>query len=135
MQSTAGADHVQDSAAEPGTADSDTDRARALEWAAAARVVRHRVRDDLSAGRTTLVEVLQQAHVDPLVGQVKLRWVLESVPGARKVDTRRALGAIGVDEGTRLAALDAATTARLLEVFAPAGSEQGSAGPSVEDGR
>lgn len=108
---------MQDAAAEPGTADPEIDRARALEWADAARVVRHRVRDDLAEGRTTLAEVLQQAHEDPLVGQVKLLWALESVPGARKVDTRRALAALGIDEGTRLATLDEAATQELLRVF------------------
>jgi hypothetical protein len=128
MQSTAGEHDMAHVAAEPGAASDDIGRAEALGWASAARVVRHQVRDDLGTGRATLVDVLHRAHHDPFVGQVKLLWALESVPGARKVDTRRTLGALGIAEGVRLGALDAATTARLVAAFGPTGDEA-SAGP------
>ncbi len=72
-------------------------RDAALRWAASARSTRHEVRRALGAGDTTLVEVLAQATTDPLLGQVKLQWVLESLPGARKIDTRRRLTELGLD--------------------------------------
>lgn len=108
---------MQGAAAEPGPATDDAARVQALEWADAARVTRQQVREMLSSGTTTLGEVFARAHEDPLVGQVKLLWALESVPGARKVDTRRALGALGIAEGTRLETLDQITTDRLGAAF------------------
>ncbi|MGB3410918.1 MAG: hypothetical protein WBA45_06930 [Microthrixaceae bacterium] len=83
----------------------EADRGRALEWAAISRAARFRLRERLSDGEVTLVEVLEQAGSDPLIGQAKLLWTLESVPGARKVLTRRRLAEIRLDESTRIGAL------------------------------
>jgi len=94
------------------------DRGRALEWASSARGARHEVREQLGAGRRSLADVLAQAHRDELIAQVKLLWTLESLPGARKVDTRRTLAAMGLDEARRLGTLDTATTEQLLAAFA-----------------
>ncbi len=90
----------------PGGALGDT-RDAALRWAAAARSTRHEVRRALGAGETTLDEVLAGAATDPLLGQVKLQWVLESLPGARKIDTRRRLAELGLDDVGSLSQLDA----------------------------
>jgi len=84
-------------------------RAAALDWADRARAARHDTREQLRTGATTLAEVLGRADGDELVGELKLLWVLESLPGARKVDTRRRLGELRLDEGARLRTLDAAT--------------------------
>lgn len=92
-------------------------RQHALDWASAARATRHEVRRTLSAGERTLAQVLADAQHDPLLGQVKLLWVLESLPGARKVDTRRTLAAMGLVEATRVGTLDRPTTDRLLAAF------------------
>lgn len=89
-----------------GATDTDTDARRdaALAWADAARAVRHRVRRELGAGATTLADVLGARHTDELVGQLRLLWVLESLPGARKTDTRRELARLGLDGDRSLAA-------------------------------
>jgi hypothetical protein len=92
-------------------------REAALRWAAAARSTRHQVRSELAAGGTTLAAVLGRATSDPLVGQVKLLWVLESLPGARKIDTRRRLTALGIDAGAPLAQLDGDERAVVLSNF------------------
>ena len=99
-------------------------RDAAIDWAAAARATRHEVRESLSTGRTTLADVLARASQDDLVGQVKLLWTLESLPGARKVDTRRQLAAMGLAESTRLSTLDPGTVARLLGAFGPQGASR-----------
>ena len=90
----------------------------ALEWAHAARAARHRVREELSSGATTLGEVLERARNDELVGAVRLGWALESLPGARKVDTRRALEALAIDGDAALGTLDERTRHTVLERFA-----------------
>ena len=98
------------------TTTTDT-RASALDWAERARLARHDTREQLRAGATTLTEVLDRAGTDELVGELKLLWVLESLPGARKVDTRRTLGQLRLDEGARLRTLDAATRQLVEQTF------------------
>lgn len=95
----------------PGTRDA------ALRWAAAARSTRQTVRSELAAGDTTLAELLTAAATDPLVGQVKLLWALESVPGARKVDTRRRLATLGIVASAPMSQLDAEQRAAVLANF------------------
>jgi hypothetical protein len=117
MQSTDGIDPGRtDPEAGPDTTGREQ-RERARGWADSARAARHAVRDELSTGRISLAELLGRAHEDELVGQVKLLWALESLPGARKVDTRRTLAAMGLDDALRLGALDHPTTTALLAAF------------------
>ena len=96
-------------------------RGRALAWAAHLRGVRSSLREDLGAGTTDLGAVLGRRG-DPAVGAVHLLWVLESLPGARKVPTRRALAAMGIGERTPLAGLSDAEVAAVLERFDPRGA-------------
>jgi hypothetical protein len=99
-------------------------RDAAFRWAAAARSTRHLVRSELAAGDATLAQVLARATSDPLVGQVKLLWALESLPGARKIDTRRRLAALGIDAATPLAQLDRAQRDAVLADVDPAESDR-----------
>lgn len=96
-------------------------RRRALAWAAHLRQVRSSLREELGAGTTDLAAVMGRRG-DPAVGAVHLLWVLESLPGARKVPTRRALATMGIGERTPLAALSDAEVGALLERFGPAGA-------------
>jgi hypothetical protein len=91
-------------------------REAALAWASTARERRAALRADLSSGRRTLAEVLA-ARDDAHDGRVRLLFVLESLPGAGKVATRRRLGQLGLDELTPLQDLDDATCALVLEEF------------------
>ncbi|MFN7149578.1 MAG: hypothetical protein ACK4V6_08850 [Microthrixaceae bacterium] len=95
-------------------------RDAALRWAASARSTRQQVRSELATGDTTLAEVLTRATTDPLVGQVKLLWALESLPGARKIDTRRRLAALGIDAAAPLSQLDGDQHVVVLANFEPA---------------
>jgi hypothetical protein len=92
-----------------------TRRDAALAWADAARAARRRVRHDLSGGATTLPDVL--AAADPFVAEVRLQWVLESLPGARKTDTRRALAHHALDGDLPLGRLTDAERTTVLAVF------------------
>lgn len=79
-------------------------RARALAWAGYLRSVRASVCEHLDAGSLSLAEVLD-ARSTPAVGEIALSSVLESLPGARRIDTRRALETLGVSGRTPLAGL------------------------------
>ncbi|MDQ2679107.1 MAG: hypothetical protein M3Y51_10230 [Actinomycetota bacterium] len=103
----------------------DPDRRDALDWADTARRRRAQVRDELRDGSVDLASVMTARTEDPALGAVRLLWVLESVPGARKISTRRALAAMGVDPAMALAAIDDALAAVLVERFStPVGDEQ-----------
>lgn len=93
-------------------------RGDALEWARAARAARHGVREQLASGALNLPEVLEQARDDEHLGQVRLGWVLESLPGARKVDTRRRLARLGVDPSAPLGSLEPAVRDLMEREFA-----------------
>jgi guanylate kinase len=93
------------------------DRQAALDWARAARRTRESVRSGLSSGSTTLRQLLDRAGSDELVGAVRLGWALESLPGARKVDTRRQLGHLGLDPARPLDSLSQIERAVVLEEF------------------
>jgi guanylate kinase len=101
----------------------------ALGWARAARATRHQVREELSTGASTLSEVLDRADSDELTAAVRLGWALESLPGARKVDTRRALDALAIDGDAPLGALDDGTRRTVLERFAAGPAGAPAAGP------
>ncbi len=95
-----------------------TTRDDALEWAATARDRREAVRDELRGGSVDLAAVMAARTDDAALGTVRLLWVLESVPGARKISTRRALAAMGVDADMPLAAIDDTLAATLVARFA-----------------
>lgn len=100
-------------------ADSDDARTDALRWAETAREVRHGVRAALRSGAVSLSDVLADASHDDLLGRLRLLWVLESLPGARKIDTRRTLGRLGVDGDRSIGNLDDATLRTVRSTFAP----------------
>ncbi len=71
------------------------ERGAALAWATHLREVRAFLSDALGSARVTLDEVLAE-RTDPGVACVHVLTVLESMPGARKIDTRRALAEAGI---------------------------------------
>lgn len=65
----------------------------------------------------TLSECLTEASTDELVGRVKLLWVLESLAGAKKVTTRRALEGMSLDGSRAISDLEAPVVWQILEMF------------------
>lgn len=88
----------------------------ALGWAGAVREVRDSVCEQLAAGTATLEEVMD-ARTDPRLGETHLLAVLESLPGASKVTTRRMLADLGVAGRTRLVDLANSEVASVLAAF------------------
>ena len=96
----------------------EPDHAAALRWAASFREFRDALCAGLSDGSIPLADVLGGSGGDAeLLAETKLLGVLESLPGARKTDTRRTLDELGIPGPTRLGALTEAQRATLLATF------------------
>jgi hypothetical protein len=93
------------------------ERRSALDWAERSRCRRAALRDELRAGRVDLERALELSRHDDLVGTVKLLFVLESLPGARKTDTRRTLARLGIDPAAPVGRLDDRVLRTLLDTF------------------
>lgn len=107
---------------EPATTDT-TERQAALEWASGFRARRERLREDLSCGSTTLAQLLARADTSD-DGAVRILFVLESLPGAGKVSTRRRLAGMGLAPTTPLRDLDAEERSGVLAEFDTRGAEE-----------
>lgn len=99
------------------TSDVAAERTDALRWAARVRDARAELRRAMQAGERRLDEVLAAATQDPMVAPVRLLYVLESLPGARKVDTRRHLDGAGIDGDAPVGDLDPAVREQVLADF------------------
>lgn len=98
--------------------DSQVDqRGEAVAWATAARDKRHRCRVALRNGSMNLDDVLQQGVTDELIARLTLLWVLESLPDAGKVATRRRLAELGLDGSMMLRDLDPEALATVRREF------------------
>lgn len=97
-------------------------RQAAFAWAEGFRSRRGRLRQDLGDGTTTLDRVLADAAAGSGdLGAVRLLFVLESLPGAGKVATRRRLAELGLAESVAIRDLDATGRDALLAAFGGAG--------------
>ena len=92
-------------------------RVAALAWAEAARAKRTETLDALQSGSLTLADLFGVAQVDDLVGAIKVLTALESLPSARKTDTRRMLAKLAINGRTRLGELTGAQISELSQTF------------------
>ncbi len=97
----------------------------AISWAGHLRAVRSTVCESLQSSSETLEGVLARRE-DPAVGAVHLLTVLESLPGARKIDTRRSLAQAGLVERTSIGSLSAQDVDSVLRRFS---ADVGGKGP------
>ena len=91
------------------------DHAAALRWAASFRDFRDGLHSSLSDGTRSLADAL--GADDELTAETKLLGVLESLPGARKTDTRRTLEGLGISGSVRLGALTDQERSLLVTTF------------------
>ena len=91
-------------------------RRQAFDAARIERDGRDELRADLLASRRTLDAVLAGRASGP-DARTKVLFVLESLPRASKVRTRRRLAELGVDATAPLSSLDDATCALLADNF------------------
>ncbi len=92
-------------------------RAAALAKAAEARRVRAEVKALVSTGTLTVADVLERGEHDDLVGGMKIKAVLVSVPRFGKVKTKRFLEEHGIAENRRLRSLTDRQRAVLVDSF------------------
>ena len=83
-------------------------------WVAAAIEARDALLTAIESGECDLATALQRARTDELIGIVHVLPVVQALPGWGKVQSRRALDALGIGFRTPLAEVDAA---RLVEAF------------------
>lgn len=98
----------------------EPDHAAALRWAASFREFRDGLYASLSDGTRSLADAL--GADDELAAETKLLGVLESLPGARKTDTRRTLDGLGISGSARLGVLTDQERSLLLATFPLAAS-------------
>ena len=80
-------------------------RAAALAKAAEARRIRAEIKELLRTGTITFGEVLTRAETESMIGGLKLKSVLESLPGLGKIKTKRLLESLDIDGSRRLRGL------------------------------
>ena len=106
----------------PGDARSEPTQA----WIDELRTTRFDVRTKLQSCEWTRAEVFDQARQRPVrdgreshspLWPVKLLWALESLPNARKVDTRRKLAELGESETQPIGTLTDAQRSLILQTF------------------
>ncbi|MGW6095037.1 integration host factor, actinobacterial type [Streptomyces sp. NPDC055157] len=90
-------------------------RAEALQKAKAVRKERGDLLTQLKAGTLPLTDLL--ARKDAVVGKIRVRRVLESLPGIGTVRAGQLLSDLGISESRRVQGLGSGQRARLLALF------------------
>jgi len=67
--------------------------------------VRAEIKELLRTGTITFGEVLTRAETESMIGGLKLKSVLESLPGLGKIKTKRLLESLDIDGSRRLRGL------------------------------
>ena len=90
------------------------DRAKALEKAQKVRKERAAMREEMKSGKMTLGDVLARRSED-VVGGMRVKYVLESMPGIGKVRAKEIMDQIGIDENRKVKGLGSRQEIALLE--------------------
>ena len=83
---------------------SKEDRAKALAKAQQMRSKRTALRNELKAGKTTVEDVLKNRE-DEVVGKMRVKYLLESLPQIGKVTAVKIMEEVGIDENRRVQGL------------------------------
>ena len=90
------------------------DRAKALEKAQKVRKERAAMREEMKSGKMTLGDVLARRSED-VVGGMRVKYVLESMPGIGKVRAKEIMDQIGIDGNRKVKGLGSRQETALLE--------------------
>lgn len=93
---------------------SDEDRKKALEKAQKVRKERAALREEMKAGNLTMKEVIDRKAED-IVGGMRVKYVLESMPGIGKVRAKEIMDLVGIDENRKVKGLGSRQVTALLE--------------------
>lgn len=92
-------------------------RAEALQKAQQMRTERMILRQELKTGRMSLAQLFERAG-EEMVGKMRVKYLLESMPQVGKVTAAKLMEEIGIDESRRVQGLGNRQKADLLERFA-----------------
>ena len=97
---------------------SQEDRAKALQKAQQMRSKRTELRAELKTGKVTLEQVLAKAEADEVIGKMRVKYLLESLPQVGKITAAKIMEEIGIDEARRIQGLGNRQKTQLLEKLA-----------------
>ncbi len=89
------------------------DRKKALEKAQKVRKERAALRQDLKAGKMKIDDIIGKKGED-VIGGMRVKYVLESLPGIGKVRAKEIMDQIGIDENRKVKGLGSRQTEALL---------------------
>ena len=96
-------------------------RAAALEKAAEVRKARAELKDQLKSGKADLATILRRAEGDDVVGKLKVRDVLQAMPGIGKIRAQQIMEKLKIADSRRLRGLGDQQRKALLGEFASSG--------------
>lgn len=89
-------------------------RAQALKKAKEARTKRAQLRQEIASGKKTLKAVLSNAN-DPIIGRMKVKTLIEALPGCGKVKCAKIMEDLKIAENRRVQGLGTRQIDGLLE--------------------
>lgn len=93
---------------------SEEDRKKALEKAQKVRKERAALREEMKAGKLAIKDVIDR-KADDIIGGMRVKYVLESMPGIGKVRAKEIMDQIGIDENRKVKGLGTRQVTALLE--------------------
>jgi hypothetical protein len=96
-------------------------RAAALAKAAQARQIRAEVKNRLRTSAASLAEVLDQSRANEIIAKLKVKDLLQALPGVGAVRAKEIMERIGIAESRRLRGLGANQIQALLREFGSRG--------------
>ena len=93
---------------------SEEDRKKALEKAQKVRKERAALREEMKAGKLAMKDVIDRKGED-IVGGMRVKYVLESMPGIGKVRAKEIMDQIGIDENRKVKGLGTRQVVAVLE--------------------
>jgi hypothetical protein len=92
-------------------------RQAALEKAAQARQLRAEVKNRLKNSGASLADVINESRVNEIIAKLKVKDLLQSLPGVGKVRAQEIMDRIGIAESRRLRGLGVNQIQALLREF------------------
>jgi ribosomal protein S13 len=81
------------------------------------RSLRAQLRQEIKSGKLTIADILERSD-DEIVGKMRVKYLLESLPQVGKITAAKIMNEIGIDEVRRIQGLGSRQKADLLERFA-----------------
>lgn len=94
-------------------------RQAALDKAAASRRERAEVKNRLKHSGATLADVVAESRTNEVIGKMRVKELLQSMPGIGKVRAQQVMEKLKISETRRVRGLGAKQVVALVEEFSP----------------